>query len=104
MAPSGHVTREDIGGRETEGRIISLGCLLQGVCRCWVVNMMLELFGKRKMSGRSPLSREGRKEGCNCSRCSGRSVGGLGKDVEEINSPGSNGDNLGEQWFNMEIS
>ena len=84
MAPSGHVTRVDIGGVVKEGRIISLVCPSQGACRCWVVNMTLELFAERKMSGCSPLSRDGSKEGCNCSRCDGRSVGGLGKDAKEI--------------------
>lgn len=104
MAPSGHVTREDIGDGESEGRIINLGCLSQGACRCWVVNTTLELFAERKMSGRSPLSREGSKEGCNYSRCNKHSVGGLGKEAKESNSLGGDGDNSGERWFNMENS
>lgn len=76
MASLGHGTCEDIGGGEMDGRIISLGFLSQGACRCWVVNTTLELFAEQKMSGHSPLSREDSKEGCNCNRCGGCSVGG----------------------------
>ena len=97
MAPSGQVTCMYIGGEVKEGRLIILGCPSQSACRCCVVNMTLELSTERKMVGRSPLSREGSKEGCNCSRCGGRSVGGLGKEVEEISMPGDVGDNSGER-------
>ena len=69
-----------------------------------MLNTMLELVARWTMSGRSPLSREGNKDGCNCSRCGGRSFGGSGKDAEETSSPGGDRDNLGEQWFNMENS
>ena len=76
MAPSRHVTCEDIGGRETEERIIHLVCLSQGACRCWVVNMMLDLVVEWKMSDHSTLFMEGSKEGYSFSWCGGCSLGG----------------------------
>ena len=63
----------------------------------------MKAAGKCEMVGRNTLSREGSHEGCNCSWCNGGCmVSGLGKEVEEIKSPVSGGDNLGERWFNLE--
>ena len=50
MSPSGHVTCEDLGGGETEERIIHSVCLSQGACRCRVVNTTLELVAGCTMS------------------------------------------------------
>ena len=80
MAPLGHVTCMDIGGKGKEGRNI-LGCPVRGACRCCVVNSMSVFFVECKRVGHSPLSREGSKEGCNCIRCDGCNVGGSGKET-----------------------
>lgn len=61
-----------------------------------VVNYPFKDTGKWKMVGRNPLSREGSHEGCNCSQCGGgHSVGGLGKESEEIHSPEGGGEKPG---------
>ena len=104
MAPSGHVPCKALGGGETEERNIHFVGLLQGVCRCRVVNRKLPLVVWWRMSGRSPLSMEDSKDGYNCSRCGGHSYGGSGKEVEETSMSLGDDDNLGEQWFNRENS
>ena len=94
----------DISGSSKGGRSITPGRPLQGACRCSVVNLMSKVSEAWKMAGLSPLSREGGKEGCNCSWCVGYSVAGSGKEEEEISSLGDEGDNPGERWFNLENS
>lgn len=104
MAPSGRDTCMDISGGSKGGRSISSGCLLQVSCRCSVVNSTSKVSEEWKMAGLIPLSKEGSKEGYNCSRCGGRSAGSSRKEAKEISSPGDGGDNSGERWFNLENS
>lgn len=55
------------------------------------------------MVGYNPLSREGSREGCHYSCCGGgRGVGGSRKEVVENQVPRNGGENLGEQWYNLE--
>ena len=92
----------DISGGLKGGGSITPGHPLQGACRCRVANSTSKASDTWKMVGLSPLSREGNKEGCNCSRCGGRSAGGSGKEAEEISSLEDGGDNPGERWFNLD--
>lgn len=104
MAPSRRVICMAIGCKFKGGRSITLDRPLQVSFRCKATNSLAKAKGKWKMEGQSPLSREGSKEGCNCSHCGGCSVGGLGKEVEEIIFPKDGGENPGERWFNEENS
>lgn len=104
MAPSGHVSCKVLGGGEMEERAICSTGLSQSACRSRVVNWSLTLGAGWTMSGRSPQSMEGSKDGCNCSQCGGHNFGGSRKDLEETSMPLGDNDNLGEQWFNRENS
>ena len=65
--PSGRGHSMVIGGRSKGWRSITLGRPLQVSFMCRVANSSLKDMGKWKMEGYVPLSREGSKEGCNCS-------------------------------------
>ena len=69
------------------------------------VALQFTLVVNKKMAGRSPLSREGSREGFHCSRCrGGHSMGGSGKEVAENQVVGNGGENLEERWYNLENS
>jgi hypothetical protein len=85
VAPSGHAPCKTLGVGETEERSIHSVGLLHGVCRCQVTNRKLALVVGGMMLSRIPLSTEGSKDGCNCSRCGGCNYGGSGKEAEETN-------------------
>lgn len=70
---------------------------------CREVDFPTTVVVNSEMVGRSPLSKEGCHEGCNCSRCGGiLHAGGSGKETEDVQSSGIGGENPGERWFNLE--
>ena len=96
MAPPGHAPCKALGGGETEERNIHSIGLLQGVCRCWVVNRKLTLVVGGMMSRRSPLSMEDNNDDCNCSQHRGHNSGGFGKEAKDTSMSLGDEDNLGE--------
>ena len=96
MASSRHIPYKELGGGETEERHIRSDGLLQGVCRCQVVNRELVLVAGGMMLGQSLMLIEDNKDGFNCNRYGGCDYGGFGKEAEETNMSLGDEDNLGE--------
>ena len=69
------------------------------------VALQFRYVGNKEMAGHDPLSREGSQEDCHCSRCGGgQGAGRLGKEVAENQAMGSEDENPGERWYNLENS
>ena len=105
MVPSRRGLSMVIGGGTKEWRSIAPSLLLSVPFLCREVNSPFKDSSEWEMVGRSPLSREGSREGCHYSRCGGgRVAGGSGKEAWEVQSPRGGGENPGERWFNLENS
>ena len=106
MVPSRCGQSKVIGGGKRARRGLVLGILMLVSSLCRVVEILTKGIGMWSMAGRNPLSREGSREGCNCSHCGGGRVAGgvLGMYVEEIQSPETRGESPRERWFDLENS
>lgn len=105
MAPSGLGSAGNIGGRGVAKGESRFGLLLlQAKYSNRVTEREMEREGDQSMSRNSPVSMEDSRDGCHCSRCGGRSVGGLSKE-HAFSTPLTGGANdLGEAWFRNENS
>lgn len=75
----------------------ALGVLIQALVDRVVV-LQFRSPKSKEMAGCSPLSREGSREGCHCSRCAGgQGAGSTEKEVVENQGMGSRDENLGER-------